>query len=93
MPGPFQLPQDAMVSTEGPQSMGSAYNPLEILKRLFMGGGEDIELPNESGMVDPRIPPVGANLLKSFRQANQYAGERAGGTGAIDALRKVGSGR
>lgn len=82
-----------MYENQPPVSMGSAYNPLEILKRLgsmFGGGPQDIELPNESGMVDDRIPQTGEALMNAFRQANKYAGERAGGTGAVDALRSLG---
>ena len=87
MPGPFQIPQDAMMSSQGPTSMG-LWERIKMMNPF--AGGDDIELPNESGMVDPRIPAPLAALQKAFNSANTYAGERAGGTSAIDALRRAG---
>jgi hypothetical protein len=55
----------------------------------FMTGGKDIELPNESGMVDPRVPAPLDALKRAFNNANSYATGRQEGEGALEALRKV----
>ncbi len=88
MPGPFQIPQDAMMSTQGPKPMGL----WEQLKSLnLFGGGDDVELSAESGQIDPRLGQLPLQqLMKAFGNANRYQAERAGGTGAIDALRQAG---
>lgn len=88
MPGEYRIPAEAIVSSgQGPKPM----TMLAQLRGLIpFGGPEDIELPNESGMVDPRVPQTGSALLNAFRQSNKYAGERGAGTAPIDALRKLG---
>lgn len=67
-----QLPQDAQVSTEGPVDMSS--NWIAKLLNMLSGGGKDIELPNESGMIDPRLPQTPEMQRKAFMQANKRAG-------------------
>lgn len=68
-----RIPDDAMMSTEGPQSMGGS--PLEMLMSLLGRGPKDVHLPNETGQVDPRLPPdVGAALreaLAGFKAVNK----------------------
>jgi hypothetical protein len=88
MPGPFQIPQDAMMSTQGPTSMGL----LERIKMLNpFAGGNDVELPPESGQTDPRLGQLPLQqLMKAFGTANRYQAERSSGTGPIDALRRAG---
>ena len=87
MPGPYQLPPDAMMSTQGPAPMGFWQ---QLKGFLPFGGGSDVELPNETGDVDPRIPAPLAALRKAFNTANEYATDRSKGTSAIDALRNAG---
>ena len=67
-----QLPQDAMISTEGPTDMSS--NWIAKLLSMLKSGGKDIELPNESGMIDSRIPQTPEMQRKAFMQANKRAG-------------------
>jgi len=78
-----QLPPGAMVSTEGPVSMGRSWNPFG---RLF--GPRDVELPNESGMADPRIPQPLEALRKAFDAANAIASEKD----SLKGLQKAGRG-
>lgn len=87
MPNPYQIPPDAMVSSQGPKPMGF----WEQLKSYIpFGGPDDIELENESGMVDPRIPAPLAALRRAFNTTNEYAAGRQNGQSAIDALRQAG---
>lgn len=47
--------------------------------KMMMSSEKDIELPNESGTVDPRIPRTGEALkhaMKVFRDINDRAAER-----------------
>lgn len=67
-----QLPQDAMISTKGPVDMSS--NWIAKLLAMLGSGPKDIELPNESGMVDPRLPQTPEMQRKAFMQANKRAG-------------------
>ena len=79
---PFQLPPNAMMSAQGPQ-------PMSLVDKLrsLMGGPTDIQLPNESGMVDPNLPasPL-EQLKKAFGAANKFATEQD----PIQGLRKAG---
>ena len=63
-----------MMTTQGPVGMG---NPMMNLMRRLMNRPQDIELPSESGEVDPRLLEHMANpaeqMRKAFRQANQLA--------------------
>lgn len=70
---------------EPPVNMSS--NPLSGLLSLLQGSPKDVELPNESGMIDPRIPNVGGQLLKAFKTANAIA---AGQGDAVSNLQNAG---
>ena len=67
-----QLPKDALVSTEGPVDMSS--NWITKLLTMLGSGPKDIELQNESGMIDPRLPQTPEMQRKAFMQANKRAG-------------------
>jgi len=58
----------------GPEPMGFGAR----LRSLIQQKG-DIELPNESGQIDPRIPRTGEALLKAmktFRDINRRQAEK-----------------
>ena len=75
MPGQYnQIPPNAMISTEGPQGMGS---PLEALLKVMGIGSRnrDIPLPQQ-GPVDPRLQGGGINVDEMLK----------GGTTALDPI-------
>jgi hypothetical protein len=56
----YQIPQDAMISEEGPQNMGSPLTAL--LKAMGIGSNNrDINLPAQ-GPTDPRLNNGGLNV-------------------------------
>lgn len=64
----------------------------QLRSYIPFGGPKDIELENESGMVDPRIPQPLAQLKKAFDTANRFTTAQQGGMSAVDALKKAGMG-
>jgi hypothetical protein len=55
---------------------------LEQLKALFpFGGAENIELPNESGMLDPNLAQTEEQKRKAFAEANAAALQGLRGAG------------
>ncbi len=71
--------------SEPPVEMSN--NPFSMFMRWLTSNNANIELPNESGIVDPKLPNVGGQLLKSFRTLNDIA---AGQGGAAENLRNAG---
>ncbi len=74
--------------------MGGGPVPMNWVDQLRsyipFGGPRDIELPNESGQVDPRIPQPLEQLKKAFDTANRFSVGQGQGMSAIDALRQAG---
>ena len=73
--------------SQGP--VGMSNNPIAMLMRMLQGSGQDIELPAESGIIDPKLQAVTPmdQLMKVFKTANQYSS----GTGSpIERLQKAG---
>ena len=64
-------PLNALVSSDPPKPMGW----LAALKGLLPFGPDpqNIELPNESGMLDPNLPPDPERARKAFAEANAAA--------------------
>lgn len=73
---PTQLEDELLrrqVPSLGSGPVGMSNNPLSMLMRLFQSGGRDIELPNETGDIDPRIPQPMQSLRQAFDLVNKYA--------------------
>lgn len=74
------LPPDAMMSTGPRQPMGMLEH-LKALMPFLSGQGQNVELPNESGMVDPRLPKDPERERKAFAEANAAALQGLRGAG------------
>lgn len=83
----YETLMEREVPQQPPVPMGFWQQLMQYLP--FMGSdAQDIELPAESGIVDPKLPkPVGGQLLKAFQTANKFA---TGQGSPIERLQKAG---
>ena len=84
---PYELPPDTMMSSQGSMGMG---NPFMNMMRRMMNRPKDIELPAESGMVDPRIIEQSANPLEQLKKAFGAANKIAAEDDALQGLYRAG---
>ena len=84
---PYELPPDAMMSTQGPMGMG---NPFTNMMKRMMNRPKDIELPAETGMVDPRILEQSVNPLEQLKKAFGAAQNVAAEDDALKGLYRAG---
>jgi len=82
---PHQLPYNAQMSTQGPAGMGNPF--VDFFKRL-VNNPQDIQLPNESGQVDPRT--MSTNPLQQLQKAFQATQDIGSANDVLKGLQQAG---